>query len=81
MVVKPYKDSLIGPHDLPIDYYGFIAVIFGIFGALLSDTRFARDLVILSQVLMALILANTVKIIIVTLKNEEDQKFVEMVDH
>ncbi|KAH0661331.1 hypothetical protein KY284_026262 [Solanum tuberosum] len=44
MVAKPYKASLVGPQDLPIDYYGFIAVIFGVFGAMLSDTRFARGL-------------------------------------
>ncbi|KAK4727028.1 hypothetical protein R3W88_031945 [Solanum pinnatisectum] len=30
MVAKSYKASLVGPQDLPIDYYGFIAVIFGI---------------------------------------------------
>ncbi|KAH0683293.1 hypothetical protein KY285_020799 [Solanum tuberosum] len=40
MMVKPYKASLVGPQDFPIDYYGFIAVIFGVFGAMLSDTRF-----------------------------------------
>ncbi|KAG5611911.1 hypothetical protein H5410_023192 [Solanum commersonii] len=80
-MVKPYKASLVGPQDFPIDYYGFIAVIFGVFGAMLSDTRFVRGLAILSQVLMALILTNTIKIITVRLKNEEDQKVVEMADH
>ncbi|KAG5574214.1 hypothetical protein H5410_054348 [Solanum commersonii] len=34
MAVKPYKPSLVGPQDLPIDYYRFIAIIFGIFGAM-----------------------------------------------
>ena len=48
MVAKPYKDSLVGPQDLPIDYYDFIAVIFGVLGAMLSDTRFARGLLLYS---------------------------------
>ncbi|KAK4721800.1 hypothetical protein R3W88_012033 [Solanum pinnatisectum] len=32
MAEKPYMPLLVGPQDLSIDYYGFIAVIFGVFG-------------------------------------------------
>lgn len=31
---KPYKPLPVAPQDLPIDYSGFIAVIFGVFGAM-----------------------------------------------
>ncbi|VFQ82139.1 unnamed protein product [Cuscuta campestris] len=32
--VKPYKPQAVSPQDLPIDYSGFIAVVFGVFGAM-----------------------------------------------
>ncbi|KAG9154784.1 hypothetical protein Leryth_014277 [Lithospermum erythrorhizon] len=31
---RPYKQPLVAPQDLPVDYSGFIAVIFGVFGAM-----------------------------------------------
>ncbi|EPS59830.1 hypothetical protein M569_14975, partial [Genlisea aurea] len=31
---RPYKPSVVPPQDLPVDYSGFIAVIFGVFGAM-----------------------------------------------
>ncbi|KAG8388735.1 hypothetical protein BUALT_Bualt02G0156200 [Buddleja alternifolia] len=31
---RPFKPPLIAPQDLPVDYSGFIAVIFGVFGAM-----------------------------------------------
>ncbi|VFQ74966.1 unnamed protein product [Cuscuta campestris] len=31
---KPYKPQAVSPQDLPIDYSGFIAVVFGVFGAM-----------------------------------------------
>ncbi|CAN4099398.1 unnamed protein product [Withania somnifera] len=31
---KPFKPAPVAPQDLPIDYSGFIAVIFGVFGAM-----------------------------------------------
>lgn len=31
---KPYKPAAVAPQDLPIDYSGFIAVVFGVFGAM-----------------------------------------------
>ncbi|CDP01210.1 unnamed protein product [Coffea canephora] len=31
---RPYKAPVVAPQDLPIDYSGFIAVIFGVFGAM-----------------------------------------------
>ncbi|KZV21699.1 protein Asterix-like [Dorcoceras hygrometricum] len=32
--VRPYKPQLVAPQDLPVDYSGFIAVIFGVLGAM-----------------------------------------------
>ncbi|KAL6584084.1 hypothetical protein OROMI_003373 [Orobanche minor] len=31
---RPYKPPIIAQQDLPVDYSGFIAVIFGVFGAM-----------------------------------------------
>ncbi|CAA2985947.1 protein Asterix [Olea europaea var. sylvestris] len=31
---RPYKPSVVAPQDLPVDYSGFIAVVFGVFGAM-----------------------------------------------
>ncbi|KAI3454737.1 hypothetical protein Pfo_011400 [Paulownia fortunei] len=31
---RPYKPPIIAPQDLPVDYSGFIAVVFGVFGAM-----------------------------------------------
>ncbi|CAI9115948.1 OLC1v1016966C1 [Oldenlandia corymbosa var. corymbosa] len=31
---RPYKAPAVSPQDLPVDYSGFIAVIFGVFGAM-----------------------------------------------
>ncbi|CAH9092720.1 unnamed protein product [Cuscuta europaea] len=31
---KPYKQQAVAPQDLPVDYSGFIAVVFGVFGAM-----------------------------------------------
>ncbi|KAG8379265.1 hypothetical protein BUALT_Bualt07G0070600 [Buddleja alternifolia] len=31
---RPYKPPLVAPQDLPVDYSGFIAVVFGVFGAM-----------------------------------------------
>ncbi|XP_073059578.1 protein Asterix [Primulina eburnea] len=31
---RPYKPQPVAPQDLPIDYSGFIAVIFGVLGAM-----------------------------------------------
>ncbi|XP_073291445.1 protein Asterix [Primulina huaijiensis] len=31
---RPYKPQLVAPQDLPVDYSGFIAVIFGVLGAM-----------------------------------------------
>ncbi|KAJ8540547.1 hypothetical protein K7X08_035692 [Anisodus acutangulus] len=31
---KPYKAPVVAPQDLPIDYSGFIAVVFGVFGTM-----------------------------------------------
>ncbi|XP_011087307.1 protein Asterix [Sesamum indicum] len=31
---RPFRPSMIPPQDLPIDYSGFVAVIFGVFGAI-----------------------------------------------
>ncbi|XXG71232.1 hypothetical protein AAC387_Pa07g0532 [Persea americana] len=35
---KPYIPPTIAPQDLPIDYSGFIAIVFGIIGVMLKDT-------------------------------------------
>ncbi|KAL0384897.1 UNVERIFIED_CONTAM: protein Asterix [Sesamum radiatum] len=31
---RPFRPSMIPPQDLPVDYSGFVAVIFGVFGAI-----------------------------------------------
>ncbi|KAL7139331.1 hypothetical protein ABFS83_09G043600 [Erythranthe nasuta] len=31
---RPNKQPVVAPQDLPVDYSGFIAVIFGVFGAM-----------------------------------------------
>ncbi|KAK4482045.1 hypothetical protein RD792_011608, partial [Penstemon davidsonii] len=31
---RPYKQPIVAPEDLPVDYSGFIAVVFGVFGAM-----------------------------------------------
>lgn len=31
---RPYKPPPVAPQDLPVDYSGFIAVVFGVFGAM-----------------------------------------------
>ncbi|KAL3514384.1 hypothetical protein ACH5RR_027101 [Cinchona calisaya] len=31
---RPYKALVLAPQDLPVDYSGFLAVIFGVFGAM-----------------------------------------------
>ncbi|KAH6797297.1 asterix-like protein [Perilla frutescens var. hirtella] len=31
---RPYKPPIISQQDLPVDYSGFIAVVFGVFGAM-----------------------------------------------
>ncbi|PON70328.1 Protein Asterix [Trema orientale] len=31
---KPYVPPVVAPQDLPVDYSGFIAVIFGVFGVM-----------------------------------------------
>lgn len=31
---RPYKPPVIAQQDLPVDYSGFIAVVFGVFGAM-----------------------------------------------
>ncbi|CAI9787232.1 unnamed protein product [Fraxinus pennsylvanica] len=31
---RPYKPPVVAPQDLPVDYSGFIAVVFGVFGAM-----------------------------------------------
>ncbi|KAL0355368.1 UNVERIFIED_CONTAM: protein Asterix [Sesamum radiatum] len=31
---RPYKQPIVAPQDLPVDYSGFVAVIFGVFGAM-----------------------------------------------
>ncbi|KAJ8646446.1 hypothetical protein MRB53_008194 [Persea americana] len=37
---KPYVPPTIAPQDLPIDYSGFIAIVFGITGVMLRVTIF-----------------------------------------
>lgn len=32
---KPYAPPKLSPQDLPIDYAGFLAVVFGVFGVML----------------------------------------------
>lgn len=37
---KPYVSPTISPQDLPIDYAGFLAVIFGVFGVIFHVSNF-----------------------------------------
>ncbi|KAL0442109.1 UNVERIFIED_CONTAM: protein Asterix [Sesamum radiatum] len=42
---RPYKQPVVAPQDLPVDYSGFVAVIFGVFGAMFR----VRDLLSVSD--------------------------------
>ncbi|XXG71231.1 hypothetical protein AAC387_Pa07g0532 [Persea americana] len=40
---KPYIPPTIAPQDLPIDYSGFIAIVFGIIGVMLKEDLTGRN--------------------------------------
>ncbi|KAH0706343.1 hypothetical protein KY285_010846 [Solanum tuberosum] len=60
MVAKSYKASLVGPQDLPIYYYGFIAIIFSVFGAIVQSIANIRNMEnALKQISMAMMFGIT----------------------